>query len=126
MAKILVVEDEQDSSEALARILRMSGYEVETVPNGKVALESIIDAPPDLVVLDLLMPGMDGVSLLKILRSYMRLKTLPVVVWTGVGDAGIVDRIRTLDVNEVVPKGQPSFNELLRAVKDGLPPEPPN
>src|SRR6188768_3117322 len=62
MAKILIVDDTPDSGELLGKFLEAAGHEVACVPNGKEALASVISAAPDVILLDLIMPEMDGPS----------------------------------------------------------------
>ena len=74
-------------------MLETRGHATKCIPNGREALASIITAPPDLVVLDLFMPEMDGPGLLEVLRSYLRLQALPVIIWTGLPDSPMVEPI---------------------------------
>ena len=87
MAKILVVDDHADTCESLAVYLRAAGHDVQALPNGREALAHVISHLPDVVVLDLMMPDMDGPSFLEVVRSYLRLQSLPVVVLTGISDS---------------------------------------
>lgn len=121
MAYLLVVDDDFDSRDVLCRFLTRAGHECIAAPNGREAMESILARTPDLIVLDLLMPEMDGPSLLEILRSYLRLQTMPVVVLTGLGDSPTVDRIRALRVNAILVKGRASLDDVLKAVEMELP-----
>src|SRR4051812_24320221 len=82
MARIMIVDDSEDSRDSLAVIFRRLGHEVICVPNGREALSSVLDRLPDVIVLDLLMPDMDGPSFLEVIRSYLRIQSLPVVVVT--------------------------------------------
>ena len=125
MASILIVEDDADSSEALMRYLQQAGFKVECKSNGRDALLSILRDVPDLVILDLFMPEMDGPSLLEIMRSYLRLGTLPVVILTGITDSPLLDRARSLKVNTILAKGRASLADVLRAVQEQLPRLPP-
>lgn len=121
MPSILIVEDDPDSSEALMRYLQQAGYTVECKSNGREALLSILRNVPDLVILDLFMPEMDGPSLLEIMRSYLRLQTLPVLILTGITDSPLLDRARSLKVNTILAKGRASLADVLRAVQEQLP-----
>jgi len=121
MAYILVVEDDSDSREALCAALLKAGYEAGCLPDGREALASILARTPDLIVLDLWMPVMDGTTLLEVLRSYLRLQSLPVIVLTGLPDSPHVDRARHLKVNSILVKGKASFDDILAAVKQELP-----
>lgn len=70
MAKILVVDDSEDSRETLAAYLRKFDHDVTCVPNGREALSHVLATLPDVILLDLLMPEMDGPSFLEVIRSY--------------------------------------------------------
>src|SRR5580658_4543947 len=117
MAKLLVVDDNASSLEATCKYLEQLGYTVECVPNGRDALERILHSVPDLVILDLFMPQLDGCSLLEIMRSYLRLQSLPVVVLTGITEGPMLDRARTLKVNTILVKGKATLEEIAQAVK---------
>jgi CheY-like chemotaxis protein len=64
------------------------------------------------------MPEMDGASLLEILRSYLRLQSLPVVIVTGLPDSPMVERARHLKVNSILVKGKATLEDIARAVHD--------
>jgi CheY-like chemotaxis protein len=121
MAYLLIVDDTADSRDVLARVVSHAGHEVESVPGGREAIRSILTRTPDLLVLDLLMPEMDGPALLEILRSYLRLRTLPVIVWTAFPDDPIAHRAAGFGVNAILHKGKTSFDDLGRTISDVLP-----
>src|SRR4051794_21328883 len=106
MANVLIVDDTADSSEVLGKFLVRVGHEVERVPNGREALRSILNSTPDLIILDLFMPEMDGPSLLEILRSYLRLRDLPVIVLTAFPDSAVAERARRQGVLVTLQKGK--------------------
>jgi two-component system, OmpR family, response regulator MprA len=92
--RILVVDDDRAVREALRRALTLSGYEVEVSEDGEQALEQIVQAVPDVVVLDIGMPGVDG---LEVCRRVRRLgNRVPILMLTA-RDA-VADRIDGLDV----------------------------
>jgi hypothetical protein len=86
MASILIVDDDADGRDALCQFLKRSGYQVERVSDGRDTLAAVLAQTPDLIVLDMFMPQMDGGGLLEILRSYLRVQSLPVVILTGLPD----------------------------------------
>ncbi|MGA8113091.1 MAG: response regulator transcription factor [Actinocatenispora sp.] len=90
---ILVVDDEQALRDALSRTLRFEGYQVELAENGTKALEALRDRPPNLVVLDVLMPNLDGLTTCRALRSAGNL--VPVLMLTAADAVG--DRVAGLD-----------------------------
>ncbi|MET0702589.1 MAG: SpoIIE family protein phosphatase [Mycobacterium sp.] len=79
-ARVLVADDNADMREYLTRLLRTAGYEVDAVADGQLALEAIRAEPPDLVVSDVMMPRLDGLSLVAALRADAHTATVPVVL----------------------------------------------
>lgn len=84
--RILVVDDDADSTEILRARLASHGYEVETAADGLSALTHIAATPPDLVLLDVMMPGIDGVETVRRLKADPRLPFIPVVLLTSRAD----------------------------------------
>ena len=69
MTRVLLVEDDYDIAEPLARALGREGYEVGTAHDGRIALQEVLDAPPDLIILDVGLPGMDGLEVCRHVRD---------------------------------------------------------
>jgi CheY-like chemotaxis protein len=67
--KVLVVDDEPDNVRYLEHVLRRLGYEPAGAPNGEEAIQKALDDPPDLIILDVMMPLMDGFAVLRALRG---------------------------------------------------------
>jgi DNA-binding response OmpR family regulator len=78
--RIYVVDDEPDMVELLATVLKGEGYDVETYTDGRAALSRVLEEPPALLLLDLMMPDLDGFELLKLLRLDSRGKHVVVLV----------------------------------------------
>ncbi len=93
--KILVVEDEVDIATLVSFNLQRVGYAVDMAHDGREGLEKILKEQPDLVVLDLMLPGMDGFSILKEMQRDSRANTIPVLMLTA--KSQIDDRIRGLE-----------------------------
>ena len=72
MAKIIVIDDEEDIRNVLKQVLERAGYEVEVAESGKEGLELLKEGGGDLVITDVIMPGMDGVSLTREIREKFR------------------------------------------------------
>ena len=94
--KILVVDDDQNMLQLLYTFLRDS-YRVTTATNGQEALDMIREKRPDLVLLDYLMPGMNGKETLEVIRNDEELKDLPVFFLTGVSDTNKISECLKLD-----------------------------
>jgi DNA-binding response OmpR family regulator len=82
-ARVLVVDDDEDLRDAIAFTLRGAGFAVGTAGDGPAALSTIADARPDLVVLDVMMPGPSGIEVCRQLREDPRTAALPVVLLTA-------------------------------------------
>jgi CheY-like chemotaxis protein len=120
MAKIMIVDDSEDARESLAFSFRNAGHEVICVPNGKDALTLVLTDVPDVILLDLMLPEMDGPSFLEVVRSYLRIQSLPVVVLTGFPDSPMIDRIRALKINSVLVKTKATSEDVLKALEEAL------
>ena len=120
MANILIVDDNQDACAGLEKILTAAGHHVTCVPNGREALAQVISETPDVVLLDLMMPEMDGPSFLQVVRLYLRDKSLPVVVLTGFNESPMIERALHLKVNSVLVKGKASSKEIQNALEDAI------
>ena len=118
MASILIIDDDVTGRKALAGFLGHAGHVVRSASNGREALAQVISDTPDVVVLDLFMPDMDGPSFLDVVRSYLRIQSLPVVVLTGMTESPMVDRVRYLKVNSVLAKGKATPEDIRRAVEE--------
>jgi CheY-like chemotaxis protein len=115
---ILVVEDDATTRQMLRRQLEREGWEVDEADNGEVALGRIAERRPDLILLDLMMPRMDGFELISALRSAALWRTVPIVVLTAM-DLTAADRLRLNGyVEKVLQKGAYNHDELLRDVRD--------
>jgi len=82
-AHILVVDDQRANVEMAAELLRVRGYEVDTAVSGEEALERVRRSPPDLVVMDIVMPGLDGYEVCRRLRAQPETALLPIVLVTS-------------------------------------------
>ncbi len=125
-ARILVVEDDQKILQFLQRGLALDGYRVETALDGKTALEVAREKPPDLVVLDLMLPGIDGLEVCRRLRAE---GDVPILILTAkdsvndrvIGlDMGADDyMVKPFDLDELLAR----IRALLRRVQPSLHPE---
>lgn len=120
MAKILIVDDDADFRDSMAVLLQSAGHTVSGVPNGREALASVLLDMPDVVLLDLLMPDMDGPSFLEVVRSYLRIQSLPAVIVTGLAESPMIDRARALKVNSILVKGKATGADICKALEDAV------
>jgi DNA-binding response OmpR family regulator len=111
--KILIVEDEESLSETLAYNLERQGYAVETAAEGHQALAMARDIKPDLIIMDIMLPGLDGMEITRILRKE---SSVPILMLTAQGDE--IDRVLGLELgaDDYMPKPF-SMRELIARVK---------
>jgi CheY-like chemotaxis protein len=86
MPKILIIEDEPDLLKVFSDMLEQDKFEVIEAKDGKEGLQVAIDSKPDLILLDILMPVMDGIAVLKEIKINEALKNIPVIVLTNYSD----------------------------------------
>ncbi|RQW06533.1 response regulator [candidate division KSB1 bacterium] len=97
--KILCIEDEPDMIELVRLILERKGFDFRGADSGQVGLDMIREEKPDLVLLDLMMPGMDGWEVYRQLKADAELKDIPVIVVTA--KAQSIDRVLGLHIARV-------------------------
>src|SRR5687767_9158649 len=95
MARALIVDDDLANGRIISKYLQRAGHEVVTRTDGKAGLEQALSNPPDLVLLDVMMPGMDGFEICRALRAAEATHDLPVIFLSARGD--LRDRVAGLD-----------------------------
>ena len=103
-ARILIGEDDSALGECLADLLRACRHQVDLVDNGLAVLEHAELCAPDLLVLDLGLPGLDGIGVLEVLRASLPLRSVPVLVATADSRRSIVRRAIALGASDYVAK----------------------
>ena len=117
MAKtVLIVEDEQSMQRALKNKLEHAGYTVHAAADGEEALASLRDIKPDLVLLDLIMPKMDGISVLRQMKGDDRLRAVPVVILTNLSSGDKVAEAMQLGTFDFLVKANYSLDDVLKKV----------
>jgi two-component system, OmpR family, response regulator ResD len=122
---ILVVDDMPIFREPIAASLRLSGYEAVCASDGNEAIAKLADRRPDLVLLDLAMPGMDGMNVLRRLRGDAATADLPVIMLTAAADKPRVIEAGKLGVHDYLLKSRFSLKDLLARVSKYVPPGDP-
>jgi sigma-B regulation protein RsbU (phosphoserine phosphatase) len=103
-SSLLIVDDEELNREGLARLLQRHGYQVTAAKSGREAIDLLGDRRFDLVLLDIMMPGMNGLEVLKLLRRLDSLLDLPIIMVTARGDSADVVEALELGANDYLTK----------------------
>jgi len=120
MKRILIIEDEKPLREAFAYLLKSEGFEVILAENGKIGLAKLSETTPDLILLDMLMPVMDGMSFLKEAQLAKRYPKLKTIMLSNLSDAITFDDAHVYGVTASVLKADLSPAELAKTVKKVL------
>ena len=112
MPHVLVVEDDQLTRRTLGRLLKSVGYDTSTAADGHVALQLIREKRPDLIVLDMRMPHLNGLEVLQRLDQ-----SIPVIVVSAESDPHTLERAQQLGARKFLVKAAFSVKELLEDVK---------
>ena len=119
MLRILVVEDDQDNAATLSMLLRLYGYDVEVAGDGPSALQSVQAAQPDVVLLDLALPKMDGWQVAQQIRQNRNGKRPLIIAVSGYGDKAA--RLRSyesgIDLHLVKPVEPAELEDLLKRLQ---------
>jgi DNA-binding response OmpR family regulator len=117
MPKILIVEDAQDQLELFAKSFRRAGFDVYGAHDGGHAMDRVRDIRPDVILLDQMMPEVDGITFLQNLRRFPKYKNTPVVLVTGITDKALKSKATNLGVSDVLVKGSFHIKDLIALVK---------
>jgi CheY-like chemotaxis protein len=122
LAKILVIENDLTFLDLLRVHLASTGHEVEMAEDAVLGLRAIIENAPDLIILDMFVPYLDGIEVLEALRTDPATAPIPVIVLTGTRDEEIYARARQLGVADYLTK--PVQREKLLQAIDAILPRP--
>lgn len=134
MKQILVVDDELDMRIFLSTVLKTGGYRPETCSNGRDGIRKARSTKPDLILLDVMMPGEGGVTMYRELKTDPELADIPVIMITGVGQNSFSHYLNMLNAGLPHPVAPPvnyfekpvDPNSLLTAVQDVFSIAPPD
>ncbi len=119
MKKLLLIEDNQDVRETTADILELSGYEVTAVDSGRAGVETALNQTPDLIICDIMMPGLDGYGVLHILSKRAETTGIPFIFLTAKSEKTDIRKGMNLGADDYLTKPFEE-SELLDAVETRL------
>ena len=96
MSRIVVVEDDADIAEVVSHHLQKAGYDTEVITSGNEVLPRLLHMPPDLVILDLMLPGINGIEVCRAIRTETRISNIPIIMLTA--KVSEIDRIIGLEI----------------------------
>lgn len=115
--RVLLVDDDKDINDVFHILLTKKGYEVERAFNGKEALEKVAGFTPDIILLDLRMPVMDGKEFL---RNYKNEEHVPIIVFSNLDSRNEVHEALELGATRYMLKAWASPEELFRVINDAI------
>ncbi|GMQ95272.1 MAG: hypothetical protein BMS9Abin13_385 [Patescibacteria group bacterium] len=118
--KILIVEDDKFLRELLVRKLFAAGFEVESAIDATAAFEILKEKKPQIVLLDLLLPGEDGFSILGKIRESAETTSLPVIVLSNLGQKEDIDKALSLGATDFMVKANFTLDEIIEKVNNLL------
>ncbi len=111
--RVLVVEDEASLLSTLQDELEAGGFDVDPATTGDEALRKVTEHPPDIILLDLLLPGLGGLGILANLKSGERTKQIPVVILSNVGDEVKIQEALELGAEDYFVKTKYDLTDIL-------------
>ncbi|MEZ4104149.1 MAG: response regulator [Candidatus Paceibacterota bacterium] len=115
--KILIIEDEPDIREAMAEAIAEAGFLVETAENGEIGLKKALEIKPDLILLDIIMPIMDGHETLTRLREDHWGQKAKVIILTAMDDVKNVASAHQGGIVDYIIKAHSSLEDIVKKVK---------
>src|SRR3989344_2868400 len=115
---VLIVEDDEVLLRVLYLFLKRAGYTIATATDGESAVKIIQRLKPNIILLDLLLPKMDGFDVLRILKADPKLKNIPVVVLSNLGDNADIAKAKSLGANDYFIKANTDLAVILEKIKN--------
>ncbi len=118
--KILLVEDDKPLQELYALNLKNEGYKVIQASNGQEALAKAVDEKPDLILLDIMLPEIDGLSVLDILKKTPKTESIPIVILTVLSDRETKEKCQSYEIEDFFVKSESTIPQILKRIKEIL------
>ncbi|MEI7838318.1 MAG: response regulator [bacterium] len=115
--KILMVEDDNSMAEVYIKRLEIEGFEVKRVDNGETALATAVEYHPDLIMLDVMMPKINGFEVLDILKNTPVTSQIKVIMLTALGQDSDKEKAKSLGADDYLVKSQIVITEVIDRIK---------
>ncbi len=120
MIKVLLVEDDPLISRMYLKVFTFEGFEVQLAENGQLGLDKLADFQPDIILLDVMMPVMNGLQMLERLKADPATKTIPVIMLTNLADANTAEDTASGGALRYIVKSTYDPSDIAAMVKDIL------
>lgn len=117
---VLIVEDDEFLRSLAAKRLEKDGFNIQVAVDGETAVATAKEVKPDVIVLDLLLPGLDGFEVLEKLKADEGLKAVPVIVFSNLGQKEDIERAQYLGAVSFLVKSNFTLDDLLEKVREQL------
>ncbi len=117
MTKIAIIEDDATISQMYRMKFEADGFDVRVANNGKIGVELVKSFKPDIILLDIQMPEVNGAEALKIIRSQPETKTTPVIVLTNLGEEEAPREMRQLGIHSYIVKANYTPRQVVAHIK---------
>ncbi len=117
MAKVLIIDDDQSMQALYQRILVLEGFDVKVAPGGVAGLEQVQTFQPDIILLDMMMPGVNGLEVLGKLKADEKTKNIPVIVMSNYSELNITTHAMQLGANQYLIKSDTEPSELVSVIR---------
>ena len=117
---ILLVEDDKDLLMLMSKKLTDEGFNVVTFELGQDALDYLLKESPDLVLLDILLPDIDGLTSLNQIATHQKTKNLPVIILSNLADQGSFEQAAAVGDYEYLVKARTDLNDVVKKIEEKL------
>jgi DNA-binding response OmpR family regulator len=124
MAKILFIEDDPLIVKIYSTRLKTDGHEIFSAENGEEGLKIAFEKKPDIIVLDVMMPRIDGFGVLETLRKDAYFQDKPIIMYSNLNNEEEIIRAKQLKVTEFIVKANLSPTQMVEKIKQYIPPTP--
>jgi len=118
--KILVIEDDKFLRELITKKISRAGFQALEAVNGEEAIKIIKESKPDLILLDLILPGIDGFEVLSQMKKDTKIKTIPVIILSNLGQKEDVEKGMELGAQDYLIKAHFTPGEIIEKIKTNL------
>ena len=118
--KILIIEDDIFLAELLIGDLKQTGIDLDLVPDAEKAMEKIKENQPDLIILDIILPGMSGFEFLANIKANKKLSSIPIIILSNLGQKSEIEKGMKLGAQAFLVKANFELDELVQRIQEAV------